>query len=92
MNVAKGALRHGLMYDMLAQDTTMLDMRNASVLHLMRKFAVDEPHAKTVALVAENYLKRLAPKPNLLPANKPPMHVNCNGLACFTKWAAWCRQ
>lgn len=60
MNVAKGALRHGLMYDMLAQDTTMLDMRNASVLHLMRKFAVDEPHAKTVALVAEKLFEKIS--------------------------------
>jgi exopolyphosphatase/guanosine-5'-triphosphate,3'-diphosphate pyrophosphatase len=60
MNVAKGALRHGLMYDMLAQDTTMLDMRNASVLHLMHKFAVDEPHAKTVALVAEKLFEKIS--------------------------------
>jgi exopolyphosphatase/pppGpp-phosphohydrolase len=60
MNVAKGALRHGLMYDMLAQDTTMLDMRNASVLHLMRKFAVDEQHAKTVALVAEKLFEKIS--------------------------------
>ena len=60
MNVAKGALRHGLMYDMLAQDTTMLDMRNASVLHLMHKFAVDEQHAKTVALVAEKLFEKIS--------------------------------
>ncbi len=60
MNVAKGALRHGLLYDMLAQDTTMLDLRNASVLHLMRKFAVDEGHAKIVAQVAEKLFEKIS--------------------------------
>jgi len=35
-------------------------MRNASVLHLMHKFAVDEPHAKTVALVAEKLFEKIS--------------------------------
>lgn len=59
MNVAKGALRHGLLYDMLAQDTTMVDLRNASVQHLMNKFAVDAPHAKTVAQVADKLFEKI---------------------------------
>ncbi|MBZ4201395.1 MAG: Ppx/GppA family phosphatase [Methylotenera sp.] len=59
MNVAKGALRHGLLYDMLAQDTTMVDLRNASVQHLMGKFAVDAPHAKTVAQVADKLFEKI---------------------------------
>jgi len=36
LNVAKGALRHGLLYDMLAREDDMLDLRNASVLRLAR--------------------------------------------------------
>ena len=52
LNVAKGALRHGLLYDMLARDNEMVDLRNASVQRLARKFDVDETHAVTVAEVA----------------------------------------
>ncbi len=52
LNVAKGALRHGLLYDMLARDNEMADLRNASVQRLARKFNVDEAHAATVAEVA----------------------------------------
>ncbi|MEO6118823.1 MAG: exopolyphosphatase, partial [Methylotenera sp.] len=52
LNVAKGSLRHGLLYDMLAHDNEMADLRNASVQRLARKFDVDEIHAATVAEVA----------------------------------------
>jgi len=52
LNVAKGALRHGLLYDMLAREDDMLDLRNASVLRLARKFDVDQGHANTVADVS----------------------------------------
>ncbi len=52
LNVAKGALRHGLLYDMLAREDDMLDLRNASLRRLARKFDVDQNHANTVANVA----------------------------------------
>ena len=52
LNVAKGALRHGLLYDMLARDNEMIDLRNASVQRLARKFDVDEAHCTTVAEVS----------------------------------------
>ena len=52
LNVAKGALRHGLLYDMLARDNEMIDLRNASVQRLARKFDVDEAHGTTVAEVS----------------------------------------
>ena len=52
LNVAKGALRHGLLYDMLARENDMIDLRNSSVQRLASKFDVDEKHAKTVAEVA----------------------------------------
>ncbi len=60
LNVAKGALRHGLLYDMLARDNAMVDLRNASVQRLARKFDVDERHAKTVADVAEKLFEKIS--------------------------------
>ena len=60
LNVAKGALRHGLLYDMLARDNEMVDLRNASVQRLARKFDVDEVHAKTVADVAEKLFEKIS--------------------------------
>lgn len=60
LNVAQGALRHGLLYDMLARDNEMVDLRNASVQRLARKFDVDETHAKTVADVAEKLFEKIS--------------------------------
>ncbi|NOT14564.1 MAG: Ppx/GppA family phosphatase [Methylotenera sp.] len=53
MQAAKGALRHGLLYDMIAREDVMLDLRNASVKRLAKKFNVDETQAHAVADVAE---------------------------------------
>ena len=59
LHVAKGALRHGVLYDMLAREDDMLDMRNASVKRLARKFNVDENHANTVADVAVKLFEKI---------------------------------
>lgn len=59
LQVAKGALRHGLLYDMLIQDNEMLDLRNASVNRLARKFGVDEMHAHNVAEVAVKLFEKV---------------------------------
>ena len=60
LNVAKGALRHGLLYDMLARENDIVDIRNASVQRLARKFDVDETHATTVAEVAEKLFEKIS--------------------------------
>ncbi len=60
LNVAKGALRHGVLYDMLAREHDMLDLRNASVQRLARKFDVDEKHAKTVTEVAGKLFDKIS--------------------------------
>ncbi len=60
ISVAKGALRHGLLYDMLARDDDMQDLRNVSVQRLARKFNVDESHANTVAEVAEKLFEKIS--------------------------------
>jgi len=60
LNVAQGALRHGLLYDMLARDNEMVDLRNASVKRLAAKFDVDKTHARTVADVAEKLFEKIS--------------------------------
>lgn len=52
LSVAKGALRHGLQYDMLARNNDMIDLRNVSVTRLVTKFNADEKHAANVAKIA----------------------------------------
>ncbi len=59
LNVAKGALRHGLLYDMLVLENEMVDLRNTSVQRLARKFDVDETQANTVAEVAEKLFEKI---------------------------------
>ncbi len=54
--VAKGALRHGLLYDMASENTTdNTDLRDTSVVRLASRFSVDKPHADNVANVALDF-------------------------------------
>lgn len=68
MHVAKGALRHGLLYDMLARENTMVDLRNQSVNRLAKKFIIDELHAETVADVAVKLFDKITATANIEPA------------------------
>ncbi|OYY80381.1 MAG: exopolyphosphatase, partial [Methylophilales bacterium 16-45-9] len=60
LHVAKGALRHGLLYDMLAREDDMLDLRNASVRRLAKKFDTDQNHANTVSDVALKLFEKIS--------------------------------
>lgn len=64
LEVAKGALRHGLLFDMLARENDMLDLRNASVQRLIFKFDVDENQANAVAKVAEKLFQKISENVN----------------------------
>ncbi len=70
LQVAKGALRHGLLYDMLTQDDEMLDLRNASVNRLARKFGVDEVHAQNVADVAVKLFEKVTENIQFAPGER----------------------
>ncbi|HSI38555.1 MAG TPA: Ppx/GppA phosphatase family protein [Methylotenera sp.] len=70
LNVAKGALRHGLLYDMLARENEMLDLRDASVQRLARKFDVDEAHAQTVAEIAEKLFEKISDDIHFAPGER----------------------
>jgi exopolyphosphatase/guanosine-5'-triphosphate,3'-diphosphate pyrophosphatase len=68
LNVAKGALRHGLLYDMLTYENDMVDLRNLSVHRLANKFEVDMVHANTVAEVATKLFEKVTADAELEPS------------------------
>ena len=59
LQVADGALRHGVLYDLLDRDAPQTDVRSASVHALASKFRVDEAQADRVASVARHFLQPL---------------------------------
>jgi exopolyphosphatase/guanosine-5'-triphosphate,3'-diphosphate pyrophosphatase len=81
LQVAKGALRHGLLYDMVTQEDAMLDLRNASVNRLARKFATDEAHAENVADVADKLFEKIAENIHFAPGER-------QSLARKLRWAS----
>jgi exopolyphosphatase/guanosine-5'-triphosphate,3'-diphosphate pyrophosphatase len=53
IHVAQGALRHGLLFDMLDRRHESKDQREVSVKRLLHRFAVDQEHAQRVDQVAQ---------------------------------------
>jgi exopolyphosphatase/guanosine-5'-triphosphate,3'-diphosphate pyrophosphatase len=51
MKVSEGALRHGVLYDLLGR-TERRDMREATVAQFMRRYHVDAPQAERVRVLA----------------------------------------
>lgn len=52
MQVAQGALRHGVLYDLLERDAGSSDLRAATVQGLARKFSADPAQAQRVSATA----------------------------------------
>lgn len=61
---ARGALRHGVMIEMLDHDAPARDIRTASVQRLQRQFAVDTVQAKRVSDMALWLFAALHPAPD----------------------------
>ncbi len=59
MTVASGALRHGLLFDLVDREEEVTDVRSSSVLRLAKKFAVDAAHSERVANATTQFLKFL---------------------------------
>lgn len=60
--VAKGALRHGLLYDMMNEETnTPVDLCDASISRLTSRFGVNMQHAQNVAKVALKFFDAISP-------------------------------
>jgi exopolyphosphatase/guanosine-5'-triphosphate,3'-diphosphate pyrophosphatase len=59
MEAAQGALRHGVLYDMLDREKADTDVRSATVSRLCAKFDADNAQASRVARTACALLRRL---------------------------------
>ena len=61
MHAAQGALRHGVLYDLLDREHAQTDMRATTVQRLTQKFAVDTEQANRVSQVAEQLFAQMQP-------------------------------
>jgi len=61
MQTAKGALRLGLLYDLLGRRESR-DIRDATVERIQDRFGVDRLHAEQVAVVAQQFFGAIAPE------------------------------
>ncbi|AMO21645.1 exopolyphosphatase [Ramlibacter solisilvae] len=59
MQAAQGALRHGVLYDMLDREQPVTDMRSTTVKRLCAKFDADAAQAARVAAAACTLLRQL---------------------------------
>jgi exopolyphosphatase/guanosine-5'-triphosphate,3'-diphosphate pyrophosphatase len=92
--VAKGALRHGLLYDMLAEEANAPeDLRDASINRLTTRFGVNKKHAQNVAKVALSFFDALSP--SLLSSDDNPYELSRLELIKprqILGWAAQCHE
>jgi exopolyphosphatase / guanosine-5'-triphosphate,3'-diphosphate pyrophosphatase len=59
LNVAEGALRNGLLIDLLDREDADTDVRSASIQRLATNFSVDAAHAQRVATTTAYFLEQL---------------------------------
>lgn len=62
MRVAQGALRHGVLYELLERDEAVADMRATTVARLAARFAVDAAQARRVTAAAAALFLQLVPE------------------------------
>ena len=56
MEAAQGALRHGVLYDLINRERDVTDLRSTSVLRLAAKFDADAAQAQRVSKIAQHLL------------------------------------
>lgn len=61
MQVAQGALRQGVIYDLLDREWPETDLRTTTVAGLMQRFGVDAMHAQRVSRVACTLFAQVSP-------------------------------
>lgn len=91
MTAADGALRHGVLYDLLDREQDQTDHRSASVERLARKFEVDIKQAARVGKVANSLFSQLdAVSPEA--ADVPQVTAQCSRYLRKLDWAAWLHE
>lgn len=83
LHAAQGALRHGVLYDLLDREQSQTDHRSASVQRLARKFEVDINHATRVSRVANQLFAQIQPKTEATEISRYQRKLD---------WAAWLHE
>ncbi|HYW58836.1 MAG TPA: exopolyphosphatase [Polaromonas sp.] len=60
MHAAQGALRHGVLYDLLDREQETTDLRSTTVLRLAQKFAVETAQAQRVSKIARFLFQQIS--------------------------------
>jgi exopolyphosphatase / guanosine-5'-triphosphate,3'-diphosphate pyrophosphatase len=69
MQITDGALRHGLLLELIERkgnSNDVIDVRNQTVARLQRDFSVDTAHARRVHQVAHSFFEQIYPMGNAL--------------------------
>ena len=92
--VAKGALRHGLLYDMLSEENeSPEDLRNNSIERLIARFNVNQEHASNVARVSLAFFDALLPSLNDEDDNTTELsQLELLKPKQILRWAALCHE
>lgn len=68
LHVAQGALRHGVLFDMVEREDETSDARDVSVQRLAQKFVVDAAQSQRVRQVSAHLLRKIDPVADSLPS------------------------
>ncbi len=82
LHAAEGALRHGVLYDLLDRESGQIDVRNASVMRLAKNFNIDTLQAKRVAKIATTFFTQI----------QNNLTIEANELADHMKALEWAAQ
>ena len=63
LHVAQGALRHGVLFEMVERSDQMPDTRDVSVTRLAKKFGVDTEHVDRVKTTANYFFQQICLEP-----------------------------
>ena len=89
MRVAQGALRHGVLYELLERDDAVADMRAATVARLATRFAADAAQARRVGATASTLFVQLMPSARAAGTARSPESSTSAGRALRKlRWAA----
>ena len=82
MEVAQGALRQGVLYDLIARELPQTDMRMSTVQLLSRKFDIDTVQAQRVSQVAQALFAQVLPGDHERPARKLGWAAQLHEIGC----------
>ncbi|MEO8249683.1 MAG: Ppx/GppA phosphatase family protein [Burkholderiales bacterium] len=94
MHAADGALRHGVLYDLVEREQEETDLRSASVERMAARFGVDTAHGKRVTKVAQHLFGQLFSQALAVAKDPAPAEAGsaAQQLERFTRKVKWAAQ